>query len=266
MTTKTNIEGRKVNDDDDSIDTEELSNWILGETVHNVRFMWAINVVFVLILLNLQAAYGNLEHDYRVLSEKLVQQSAHSSIAGNGVWMVPRFSWYLGMIISMVIGIACFILQKVAPLLWRGSKMARLQREFDEIVGKLVTLQETHCNTCAELETLRQSNETSQQQAILRESSLLQQLVVMGEERDIAQQELGQVEAERVSLERIVAEQERPPRTDCTVCLDSPVNTAMAPCGHTLCGVCANALTARLNQRCPICRAPFRQMMRIHIG
>jgi Zinc finger, C3HC4 type (RING finger) len=42
---------------------------------------------------------------------------------------------------------------------------------------------------------------------------------------------------------------------ECPICLDRPINTSLAPCGHrVLCSVCAKALNERDAPSCPICR------------
>ena len=47
----------------------------------------------------------------------------------------------------------------------------------------------------------------------------------------------------------------------CSVCLERQRTTALSPCGHTLCGTCANLSQLRL---CPDCRGPIERKTRIY--
>ena len=47
--------------------------------------------------------------------------------------------------------------------------------------------------------------------------------------------------------------------SECCVCYDAAIDTALQPCGHVaLCRQCAERLPQR---RCPLCRAPIRDMV-----
>ena len=56
------------------------------------------------------------------------------------------------------------------------------------------------------------------------------------------------------------AEQPKPPEGLCSICHDKPATLALIPCGHQCC--CPTCET-RLGGRCPVCRAPFREAMKI---
>jgi hypothetical protein len=47
-------------------------------------------------------------------------------------------------------------------------------------------------------------------------------------------------------------------RMTCSICYDRPWNTALIPCGHCLCDVCARQLTS-----CPQCRQVIKRRQRI---
>lgn len=39
----------------------------------------------------------------------------------------------------------------------------------------------------------------------------------------------------------------------CQICVNNEKNTTLNPCGHTICGDCANSIE-QTNAKCPICR------------
>ena len=43
----------------------------------------------------------------------------------------------------------------------------------------------------------------------------------------------------------------------CGICMDQLRSTALLPCGHTLCAVCAAQQMAQSRRLCPECRAPI---------
>ena len=48
---------------------------------------------------------------------------------------------------------------------------------------------------------------------------------------------------------------------ECVVCYDRAIDTCLQPCNHAaLCHVCAVRLP---NRRCPLCRAPIREMVQV---
>jgi hypothetical protein len=51
---------------------------------------------------------------------------------------------------------------------------------------------------------------------------------------------------------------------ECPVCLDGAKDTALVPCGHTLCGLCAGELL-RGGRPCPVCRAHFGSVLRVYV-
>jgi len=56
------------------------------------------------------------------------------------------------------------------------------------------------------------------------------------------------------------AEQPKPPEGLCSICHDKPATLALIPCGHQCC--CPTCET-RLGGSCPVCRAPFREAIKI---
>lgn len=52
---------------------------------------------------------------------------------------------------------------------------------------------------------------------------------------------------------------------ECVICISDPKSVAVLPCRHLcLCRDCAETLRAR-NNRCPICRSPFRAMICVEL-
>ena len=47
---------------------------------------------------------------------------------------------------------------------------------------------------------------------------------------------------------------------ECRVCMDSPLEVALEPCGHTVCTSCSGLI-----QSCPICRARIQGRKRIYL-
>jgi E3 ubiquitin-protein ligase RGLG len=54
------------------------------------------------------------------------------------------------------------------------------------------------------------------------------------------------------------------PSSECTICLERPVNAALIPCGHTLCSVDAENLRSR-GAPCPLCRARVTGVQRVFL-
>jgi len=57
----------------------------------------------------------------------------------------------------------------------------------------------------------------------------------------------------------------------CPVCLEGQADTAVIPCGHCTCSRCMNLLMSNNTERsvshkCPVCRAPVRDIMRLHFS
>ena len=48
---------------------------------------------------------------------------------------------------------------------------------------------------------------------------------------------------------------------ECKICMDNPLETALEPCGHTMCGKCA-----QLVDSCPYCNRAIRQRKRIYLS
>uniref|UniRef100_A0A7S3K3L9 RING-type domain-containing protein n=1 Tax=Aureoumbra lagunensis TaxID=44058 RepID=A0A7S3K3L9_9STRA len=51
--------------------------------------------------------------------------------------------------------------------------------------------------------------------------------------------------------------------TLCAVCLDKPKSTALVPCGHRLCLLCASKFHQQLHS-CPVCRRHVRSTLRVY--
>lgn len=289
----------------DKDESQLLQDWILNCTVNNLRFMWAVNIGLFVLLLNSQASYGYLHMEHSLVAKKLMAEHgrpAGQQSMSETIW--SQLHW--GLLVVVVVkllhrlafqNIAC--LSKIRQE--RDDAVAILesmQTERDDALGQLSSLQDTHDTTSNELNTLRQQSEASTQVAVQQTSDMRQQWAALVDELntlrrenetfqresdrresgwlselETTRQELERVTGEARSLERIIEEQQRvaeqlrrATRTDCSVCIDRPVNTAVVPCGHTFCGHCTTALQARSTRHCPICRTPIGRVMRIHIG
>lgn len=66
-----------------------------------------------------------------------------------------------------------------------------------------------------------------------------------------------EINSQKVEIERLKLRLEQAPRESnapvCTICEDREINTAIDPCGHTMCLVCATEVRSR-NNKCPVCR------------
>jgi hypothetical protein len=52
--------------------------------------------------------------------------------------------------------------------------------------------------------------------------------------------------------------------TMCVVCMDAPKEYAIVPCGHQcVCEACAERLTKTRTPKCPVCREPIQQTMKV---
>jgi hypothetical protein len=72
----------------------------------------------------------------------------------------------------------------------------------------------------------------------------------------------------KVELDHIVQQRkidELESSLTCPICMDQKKNVSLVPCGHALCRVCADAVSARGNRRCPICREEVRQTNQIFL-
>jgi len=48
--------------------------------------------------------------------------------------------------------------------------------------------------------------------------------------------------------------------TDCNICMENPINSAISPCGHSVCcDTCAKKL-----QTCPMCRGRIGHVLKIY--
>jgi Zinc finger, C3HC4 type (RING finger) len=256
---------------------EDLWEYICQNTLYSPHVLWALNGFLVVTLLHGQAAYGYLQREHDAAIEKLLAatKQGHTSVTG-GVCNSSIILWGVLVVAAVGMGWHYFYKQPSSSMALcnqqRGVTMDQvktLQEDRDETLAILTILQETHDHTRTELEALRQSHETFQQEARQRESSHLQQLTMAVEERDIIQQEWDRAQAEWREQMRVLTE--HPPPPTCRICLDRRINTAMVPCGHTMCRECCDQIlahsfaTAHI-RGCPICRSYCQQSIQVHFA
>ena len=78
-----------------------------------------------------------------------------------------------------------------------------------------------------------------------------------------------EINSQKVEIEHLKLRLEQAPREShvpvCTICEDREINIVIAPCGHTMCLVCATEVMSR-NSKCPVCRAHITKKSNIYFS